>query len=53
MKKVAILGFGTVGVGVADILRDNADVVAKHAGECVDLKYVVDLRVMPESPYAD
>ena len=53
MKKVAILGFGTVGVGVADILRDNADVVAKHAGECVELKYVVDLREMPDSPYAD
>ena len=53
MKKVAILGFGTVGVGVADILRDNADVVAKSAGECVELKYVVDLREMPDSPYAD
>ena len=52
MKQIAILGFGTVGVGVADILRDNADVVAKNAGEAVELKYVVDLRDMPDSPYA-
>lgn len=53
MKHIAILGFGTVGGGVADILRDNADVVSRHAGEAVALKYVVDLRDMPDSPYAD
>lgn len=53
MKQIAILGFGTVGGGVADILRDNADVVEKSAGEAVKLKYIVDLRDMPESPYAD
>ena len=43
MKQIAILGFGTVGGGVADILRDNADtVVEKSAGEADrSLKYIV------------
>lgn len=52
MKKVAIVGFGTVGVGVAEILERNRASIAKKAGEELELAYVVDLRDMPDSPFA-
>ena len=53
MKKVAILGFGTVGGGVAEILERNAAFIEKKAGERVELSWIVDLRDMPDSPFAD
>jgi homoserine dehydrogenase len=53
MKKIAIMGFGTVGGGVAEILERNADVIARHAGEKIELSYIVDLRDMPDSPFAN
>lgn len=53
MKQIAIIGFGTVGGGVADILTHSADVVAKNAGEALAVKYIVDLRDMLDSPYAE
>lgn len=53
MKKVAIVGFGTVGVGVAEILERNRASIAKKAGEELELAYVVDLREMPDSPFAN
>jgi len=52
MKKVAILGFGTVGGGVAEILERNAEVIERHAGEKLELSYIVDLRDMPDNPFA-
>ena len=52
MKKVAILGFGTVGGGVAEILERNAAFIEKKAGERVELSWIVDLRDMPDSPFA-
>ena len=42
--KAAIMGYGTIGSGVAEILDKNADVIAKQAGEPIELKYVLDLR---------
>ena len=38
MINVAILGFGTVGSGVADVLTMNADSIAKRVGQAVNLK---------------
>ena len=52
MMNMAILGFGTVGSGVAKVLADNPAEVAAGAGEEVRLKYIVDVRDMPDSPYA-
>ncbi len=52
MMNMAILGFGTVGSGVAKVLTENAAEVAAGAGEEVRLKYIVDVRDMPDSPYA-
>ena len=52
MVNVAILGFGTVGSGVAEVLDVNAEQVAAGAGKDVRLKYIVDVRDFPESPWA-
>lgn len=50
MKKVAILGYGTVGKGVFKVLTQNSAVVAKNAGEEIQVKYVVDLLDFPGDP---
>lgn len=50
MTKIAILGFGVVGGGVADVLMKNADTIAKKAGGAVDIKYILDLREFPDHP---
>ena len=48
---VALLGFGTVGSGVADMLTQNKDVLYARAKAPVDLKYILDIRDFPNSPY--
>ena len=47
------MGYGYRGSGVAEILDKNRDVIAGQAGQEVELKYVLDLRVLPDSPVAD
>ena len=44
MKKIAVLGYGTVGSGVVELMEQNAATVAKSAGEEVEVKYIVDIR---------
>lgn len=53
MINVAIMGYGTIGSGVAEILDKNKEQITKSAGEAVALKYVLDLREFPDSPVAD
>ena len=53
MVNVAIMGFGTVGAGVADVLAENAASIAAHAGEEIRLKYVLDMLDFPDSPFRD
>ena len=53
MIKTAVMGYGTIGSGVAEILDQNKAEVAKSAGQEVELKYVLDLRDFPDSPVAD
>ncbi len=43
--KVGILGFGTVGAGVADCLLNNADVIAKRTGIRPVLAGIADLDI--------
>ncbi|MCL2356493.1 MAG: homoserine dehydrogenase [Defluviitaleaceae bacterium] len=50
--KIAILGYGVVGSGVAEVLKVNSASVAKKAGESIDVKYVSDLRDFPDEPYS-
>ncbi len=51
--KVAILGYGTVGSGVFDVLRENKEIIAKRVGEPIEVKYVLDLREFPGDPVAE
>lgn len=53
MAKVAVLGFGTVGSGVAEVIRINAEKLAKSAQEDITLKYIVDVRDFPGNPFED
>lgn len=53
MVKVAIMGYGTIGSGVAEVLENNKEEIARAAGQPVELKYVLDLRDFPDSPVAD
>lgn len=52
MVKVAILGFGVVGSGVAEILAGNWNGIKKKADELIGLKYILDIRSFPDSPFA-
>ena len=47
MAKIAVLGYGTVGSGVVEVIDTNAAEVAKSAGEAVEVKYILDLRDFP------
>lgn len=53
MVKVAVLGYGTVGSGVVEVLRTNQESINKKAGKSIELKYVLDLRDFPGSPIED
>ncbi|MCR5669818.1 MAG: homoserine dehydrogenase [Butyrivibrio sp.] len=47
MAKIAVLGYGTVGSGVVNVIDTNAAELAESAGEKVELKYILDLREFP------
>ena len=44
MTKVAILGYGTVGSGVYEVLKKNKDIITNKLGDEIQVKYVLDLR---------
>ena len=44
MINVAILGYGTVGSGVFEILDTNKKLIGEKAGQEINVKYVLDLR---------
>ena len=50
MIKAAIMGFGTIGSGVAEVLEINKESIAARVGEEVELKYVLDLRDFEGNP---
>lgn len=50
---VAILGFGTVGSGVYDVLKMNSEKIKRSVGEELNIKYVLDLREFPGNPVSD
>ena len=53
MAKVALLGHGVVGSGVAEVLMKNAGSIAKRAGEGIEIKYILDIRDFPGLEYSD
>ena len=50
MIKIALLGYGTIGSGVAEVLKINQESIAKRAGEEIEVKYVLDKRDFPGDP---
>ena len=53
MVNVAVLGYGTVGSGVYDVLNKNKESIARKVGDEVNVKYVLDLREFPNDPVND
>ena len=53
MAKVAIMGHGVVGSGVAELLIDHASTIEKRANECLEVKHILDLRSFPGLSYSD
>ena len=53
MVNVAVLGYGTIGAGVVEVLQTNADSIEKKAGERIVVKRILDLREFPGDPNAD
>ena len=50
---VAILGYGTVGGGAAEVLTKNAGRIERRYGKKVEIKYILDLREFPGDPLGD
>ena len=50
MAKIAVLGYGTVGSGVYEVVKTNQAIVNANAGEEIEIKYVLDLRDFPGDP---
>ena len=53
MVNVAVLGFGTVGSGVAEVLTGHENSIAQKTDDLVKLKYILDVRDFPNSPFSD
>ena len=50
MVNIAVLGYGTVGSGVVEVINTNHEIINKRAGEEINIKYVLDLRDFPGDP---
>ena len=53
MLKIALLGFGVVGSGTAEVITENQDRIRRATGDGIEIKYILDLREFPDSPFAD
>ncbi|MDE7192443.1 MAG: homoserine dehydrogenase, partial [Oscillospiraceae bacterium] len=53
MAKIAVLGYGVVGSGTVEVFYKNKESLEKKAGQELDIKYILDLRDFPDSPYQD
>ena len=52
MVKTAILGFGVVGSGVAEVLSGTGNGVSRRPDSLIEVKYILDVRKFPDSPFA-
>ena len=53
MIQIAVLGYGTVGSGVVEVIEKNKDMVNKKSAQELEVKYILDLRDFPGDPYED
>lgn len=50
MTKIAILGYGTVGSGVYEVIKKNREIITSKLGDEIQVKYVLDLRPFEGDP---
>lgn len=53
MIQIALLGFGVVGSGTAEVLNGNRDLITARVGEELHIKYILDRREFPDHPLGD
>lgn len=53
MSNFAVMGYGVVGSGVVELFYKNREIIEKHAGQKMDVKYILDIKDFSSSPYAD
>ena len=53
MIEIAIMGYGVVGSGVAEVCRMNRDIISMRAGKSVNIKKILDIRQFPGDPCSD
>jgi homoserine dehydrogenase len=53
MINIAVLGYGTVGSGVVEVIETNKAMINHKAGEEIEIKYILDIREFPGDPYED
>ena len=53
MINIATLGFGVVGSGTAEVLTANQKIIEARCGCEYNIKYILDLRDFPDSPFSD
>ena len=51
MIQVAVMGYGTIGSGVAEVLDINREGIAQVVGDTIEVKYILDLREFPGDKY--
>lgn len=50
MIKIAVMGYGTIGSGVVEVIRTNQESICKKIGEGIEVKYILDLRDFEGDP---
>lgn len=53
MMKIAIMGYGTIGSGVYEVLEHNKKIISSDVGREIMVKYILDLRDFAGTPIAD
>lgn len=51
MAKIAIMGFGTVGSGVLEVLETNKISIAEKCSDTITVKYILDIRDFSDDPH--
>lgn len=53
MINIAIMGYGVVGSGVAEVCRVNKETISQRTGQEINIKKILDVRAFPGDPYQD
>ena len=53
MIQIAVMGYGTIGSGVVEVLETNSEIIRQKTGQDIRVKYILDLREFPEDPHKD